>query len=175
MRRRTFLHLSGIGALGALAGCAEARTLVTDAGPTSEADATPTPDAPPRSPDAASAPDAGAGPFVITTVISVFLNDPSCSGHDHGFSVSPGTFDDDTPLSFLGGSHLVAFRPSELLRIAAGEQLPFATIGPGPGHGHCGLAWLAGLYTPSRDRIDACTPMSPAEAPPALCEIRPRV
>ena len=73
-----------------------------------------------------------------------------------------------------GGSHLVQFRPSELVRLERGEQLPFATSGAGPGHGHCGLAWRDGLFSPSRDRVDACEILPPGSGPMAICEARPR-
>lgn len=169
MRRRTFLELTGLGTLGAIAGCAEARTLPVDGGAVPESDAA-------AASDAAVAPDTTARrtAFVVAA-FEVLLNDPSCSGHDHGFSVDAATYMDDTPVEFLGGSHLVAFRPSELLRMAGGEQLPFSTIGPGPGHGHCGIAFKLGAFLPSRDRVDACTTMSPPDGAQAVCEIRPHV
>lgn len=177
MDRRTFLHLSGLGALGALAGCAESTTRASDSG-LAEADAriddAHVADALAQVPDGGHvALDAGSAVFVLSS-FSVMLNDSSCSGHDHGLTVSAGTYLDDSPIDFLGGSHLVRLRPSELVRLERGEQVPFATSGPGPGHGHCGLAWREGLFEPSRDRIDACEILPPESGPLATCVERPR-
>ena len=169
MDRRTFLQLTGLGALGAIAGCAESTTRASDAGPT-------TGDALVQVPDTGNAaPDAGSAMLVLSS-FRVVLNDPSCSGHDHGLVVEAGAYVDDTPVAFLGGSHLVRFRPSELAQLERGEQIPFATSGPGPGHGHCGLAWRDDApYEPSRTRVDACEILpSPDGGPLAACEARPR-
>lgn len=81
-----------------------------------------------------------AGRVTIRRSFDVLLEDRACAGHAHGLRVLAGSYDRDTPVEYLGGSHLVRLRPSELVRLEAGEVLPFATVGPGPGHGHCGRA-----------------------------------
>ena len=173
MNRRTFLEISCLGALGALARCASSTTRASDAGATS-GDAAPMGDALMQRPDTGNlATDAESAAFVVGA-FAIFLNDPSCSGHDHGCGVEASAYADDSPVSFLGGSHLVQFRPSELVRLERGEQLPCATSGAGPGHGHCGLAWRDGLFSPSRDRVDACEILPPGSGPMAICEARPR-
>jgi hypothetical protein len=162
MQRRRFLALSGLGTLGAMVGgCAEARTLPIDAGAIDDA-APPERDAGPTTSDAVT----------IAAGFTVMLNDPSCSGHDHECEVAAGTYTSAMLPMFLGGSHLVVFSVDDLARLDRGEQIPFATSGPGPGHGHCGLAWKDGLYEPSRTRVDACTTHAPAGTPMAVCEAR---
>lgn len=183
MRRRTFIEITGLGCLGsAIAGCAGVTTRPVpepDAGAV-ESDAAASPPS-----DAAMAhdamvltadPDSGmptgdAGTaLVMLTAFTVILNDTSCSGHDHECWVAAGMYADDTPLVFNGpGSHQVAFRPSELWRLQNGEQVPFATNGTGPGHGHCGLAFREGLGVPSRDRVDTCDVLPPESGPPGVC------
>jgi hypothetical protein len=169
MRRRRFIALTGLGTAGVLAGCSRSFTIasiVDDGGVPTDA---------PLSSDASRTADTGTAAFVIAAAFTVRLNDVSCSGHDHECRVDAGAYDDDTPIEFNApGSHTVAFRPSELARLAAGAQLPFATVGPGPGHGHCGMAWRADLLPePSTDRVDSCTTATPAGAPPAVCTQHP--
>ena len=184
MRRRTFMEMAGLGALGSIAGgalasgCAESVTAeaTTDAGSAPAIDARPMGDTLVQVPDAANlTTDAGAGLYVVTNEFEVLLSDVSCSGHDHGCVVEPALYTDDTPVPFLGGSHLVLFRPSELVRLQNGEQIPFATSGPGPDHGHCGIAIRADLPPPTRDRMDSChiLPPTPATDPMAICLLRP--
>ncbi len=170
MRRRQFMAVTGLGTLGTLAGCARSFTYETTEDAGTASDAALVSDAGLGSPDAASA------AFVIATGFSVRLNDTSCSGHDHGCTVQAGAYDDDTPIEFNSpGSHTVAFRPSELVLLASGAQLPFATIGPGPGHGHCGMAWRGDLVpAPSLDRVDTCSVATPADQTPAICTMHPR-
>lgn len=187
MRRRTFLEISGLAWIGGtLAGCAESTTRlsVSDDAATGATDAAmPAPDVGPAhdaavlvaEPDAGSPTDDASTALYVLTTFTVVLNDTSCSGHDHECIVSAGMYADDTPLAFNGaGSHRVVFRPSELLRIQNGEQIPFATSGPGPNHGHCGLAFREGLYVASRDRVDTCQVLAPPSGPRAVCGLHPR-
>jgi hypothetical protein len=174
MRRRRFVETMMVGGLGLAAGCAESRTAELDAG------APPT-DARPPGHDATlvaidgSVTDAASAMFAVAAGFTIMLNDTSCSGHDHDCWVEPTAWADDTPVTFNGpGSHMVAFRPSELVRLAAGEVLPFATSGPGPGHGHCGLAWRTELMPASRTRVDQCTTATPAGMTPGVCTMHPR-
>jgi hypothetical protein len=178
MNRRTFLEMTGLGAIGSAlvaactSGCAETTTIdPSDASAPSDAhpmgDALVQLDAPNATPDATNA------AFVVSSTINVLLNDSSCSGHDHGFTTGPMAYTDDSPISFLGGSHLVQFRPSELMRLEAGEMLAFATNGPGPGHGHCGLAFRVEIAQPSRTRMDGCHILPPDSGPLAICELHP--
>ena len=168
MRRRQFIALTGAGTALALTGCA--RSFVAEAPPEDGGSA----DAALTS-DAAVATDAGMGAFVIAAGFSVLLDDVSCSGHDHECNVSAGTYATDEPILFNSpGSHSVAFRPSELMQLASGAQLAFATVGPGPGHGHCGMAWRSDLRpAPSVDRVDACAPITPVGMPQGVCILHP--
>lgn len=174
MRRRRFLETMAVGTLGAISGCASAVTRTDDTGPAPHDAAPPGHDAALLA-DAAPTIDAGAAAFVITQAFVVMLNDTSCSGHDHECGVEPAVYADDTPVSFNGpGSHQVDFRPSELVMLAAGAMLPFATVGPGPGHGHCGMAWRTEIAPPSHTRVDACTTATPAGMTPGTCTGRVR-
>ena len=174
------MEIAGLGALGsslggALAsGCAES---VTRASPV-DAAATPVAarvigDALVQQDAANMTSDASAASYVIAMPFSVMLNDSSCSGHDHDCYVVPAAYTDDSPVSYLGGSHLVQFRPSELVRLAAGEPVPFATNGAGPGHGHCGIAFRAEVAQASRTRMDGCRIRPPATGANAICELHP--
>ncbi|MFO0728884.1 MAG: hypothetical protein U1E65_34210 [Myxococcota bacterium] len=189
MNRRAFLRFSAAGIGGftlAAAGCSAGTEGLepqeeADAGATPDAGAT---DAGAASPDAgttpldagadggtlfpdasenlpdASEPDAGLSPLTIRSAFYVVLNDTACSRHSHQLQVSPGTWTEDVELRFLGGSHEVRFRISELMRLEASELLPFATVGNGPGHGHCGTAWrqdTVGPEDPNRAQ-PMCTP-----------------
>jgi hypothetical protein len=176
MRRRRFLETMAVGALGAATGCATSVTRAPDDGgaTTIANDAPIGHDATLTAVDAAPV-DVDTSVFVITSAFLVQLHDTSCSGHDHDCLVEPASYADDAPVSFNGpGSHQVAFRPSELVRLQAGESLPFATIGPGPGHGHCGLAWRGDAPSPARGQLDACDIATPAGMTPAICAVRPR-
>lgn len=166
MDRRRFLELTGLAAAGLFhAACASSVTPE----PLLEDDASPTPPDAARDAmrvdarvDAPIARDVIPAAFVIREAFTVLLNDTSCSGHDHIIAVSPAEYVDDTPVHFLGGSHLLAFRPSELQQFERGERLPFATIGPGPGHGHCGVAWRTSVGPSEPTRVDVCHPQNTA-------------
>jgi hypothetical protein len=99
--------------------------------------------------------DAG---FVLTVRESfgVVLNDTSCSGHSHWLLVEAGDYSGGSPVSYLGGSHEVVFTPSELAMLERGERIPFATIGDGPGHGHCGTAWRESVGDADPNLPNAC-------------------
>ena len=166
MQRRKFMALAGGAAVGVLSGCTRSFMLeAPDDGGTADDGA--------LRQDAAPLADAGAAPFVIGAAFTIRLNDVSCSGHDHACIAEAGAFADDAPILFNApGSHTVAFRPSELMLLAAGAQLPFATVGPGPGHGHCGLAWRMDLVPmPSVERVDDCTVATPPGMPAASCSM----
>lgn len=168
MRRRFFMQTMAVGALGAASGCATVTTRSDDAAPAPG-------DAGPSGHDAtlvadASVTDAGATRFVVRTAFALLLSDTSCSGHDHECWVEAASHADDTAISFNGaGSHQVDFRPSELMMLEAGAMLPFATVGPGPGHGHCGMAWRMDLAPPTRTRVDACDTATPVGMTPGVC------
>lgn len=180
MRRRTFMEMAGLGALGSIAGgalvsgCAES---LTHESPVDAAalplDAHAMGDALVQQDSANVTSDASTASYVITMPFSVVLNDSSCSGHDHDCFVVPAAYTDDSPVSYLGGSHLVQFRPSELVRLAAGEPVPFATNGAGPGHGHCGIAFRTEYAQVSRTRMDGCRVRPPAMGQPAICTMHP--
>lgn len=107
-------------------------------------------------PDAGE-PDAGLGPpYTIHAAFSVILNDSTCSKHSHDAFVAAGTYSEDRPIHFLGGSHELVFWVSELVRLQSGERVPYATIGAGPGHGHCGTAWRLEVGPPEPHRPDQC-------------------
>jgi hypothetical protein len=174
MRRRFFMQTMAVGALGAASGCATAVTRIDDGGPGPSDAAPPGHDAALVAVDAAPAIDASRATFVVRTAFSVLLSDTSCSGHDHECDVAPASYADDTPISFNGpGSHQVDFRPSELMMLEAGAMLPFATVGPGPGHGHCGMAWRTEIAPPTRMRVDACTTATPDGMTRAVCSLHP--
>ena len=164
MNRRTFL-LGTSAATGALlVGCSEAHDLHDDAGPPAHDGGAHDggalfPDAPPQR-DAAL-----GGALVIASAFVVYLNDPSCSHNGHTVYVEPGAWDEDVEISFLGGSHEVRFWVSELTLLEAGERLPFATMGNGPGHGHCGTAWRREVGPFDDTLVDHCTPRGTA-----MCE-----
>jgi hypothetical protein len=172
MRRRTFLETAGLGVMGSMvggalaSGCAESSTIETADAASAMGDTL-------VQLDAANAIDAPGAAYVVQSAFSVMLNDSSCSGHDHGCDVVPMAYADDSPVSFLGGSHLVQFRPSELVRLERGEMLAFATNGPGPGHGHCGMAFRVEIAQPSRTRMDGCHILPPESGPMAICELHP--
>lgn len=167
MKRRKFLELGGVGGLALFGGgCAMSRLADPDAG---AGDANgdgedPTHDGAMLVADGGvTGVDASAaGAFVIHESFSVLLNDSSCSHHSHGVSVAATAYADDTPVHFSGGSHELAFLPSELVRLERGERIPFATIGAGPGHGHCGTAWRTEVGPEERDRVDVCQPLGTA-------------
>lgn len=176
MNRRYFLKLSVASSSFALLGACEAGTeglaepasgdagvsahdgavLYQDAG-TAALDASPATEADAGLLDAGEA-DAGLGPpFIIREPFTVILNDSTCSKHTHTAFVEAGTYAEDQALHFLGGSHALVFLVSELLRLERGERIPFATVGPGPNHGHCGTAWRTEVGPPEPDRPDQCT------------------
>lgn len=104
--------------------------------------------------------DAGASveDVVVAAGFSVVLYDPTCSRHEHVLRVVPRTYAAGTTTRYLGGSHTVELRPDEIARLEAGEALAFATVGDGPIHGHCGLAYRADRVPPDRPRELACVP-----------------
>lgn len=104
----------------------------------------------------------------ILVSMSVLLEDVSCSGHNHGFSVGPRRVRRDEVLVFLDGSHRVEFTGDELARIARGERVPFATTGDSPGHGHCGLAFLPSLGATTPRPVAQCRPRNPV----AICVLQ---
>jgi hypothetical protein len=164
MNRRTFLLRSSAATGALLVGCSAAHDLPGDAGPTHDSSA---PDGGPLFPDAPPLRDAAiGGALVIETAFVVFLNDPSCSHHGHTVHVEAGAWDDDAEVSFLGGSHEVRFWVHELLALQAGERLPFATMGNGPGHGHCGTAWRREVGPFDGTLVDHCTPRGTAMCEP---------
>lgn len=172
MDRRTFLKLSGSTVFFAWGCEAETDPLSSDPDPVDGG--TLYPDA--RARDAgieipldagfvdAEAIDAGAA-FVIREAFNVHLNDTTCSHHSHGCSVRPAMYLEDTEVHFLGGSHEVVFWASELVRLQNSELVPFATVGAGPGHGHCGMAWRTSVGPEDRTRMDVC-----ATRGTAMCE-----
>jgi hypothetical protein len=112
-------------------------------------------------PDAAMSRDGGvAALMVVRESFSVLFNDSSCSHHSHLLYVEAAEYADETPVRFLGGSHLLELRPSELLQLEAGERIPFATIGDGPGHAHCGTAWRTEVGPEEPDRPDVWRQMA---------------
>lgn len=157
MNRRTFLLGSGGTAGALLVGCSAAHDLPGDAGSSAH-------DGGPLRPDAPPLRDATlGGALVVTSAFLVYLNDPSCSHNGHTVHVEPGAWDDDVEVSFLGGSHEVRFRVSELVALEGGARLPFATVGPGPGHGHCGTAWRSEVGPFDDTLVDRCAPRGTAE------------
>lgn len=154
MRRRTFLIHTGAAAALFSTGCSVAHLPDGDAS---------THDGGTLRPDAPAPSDAGVpGALVIASAFRVLLNDPSCSHNGHDCRVEPGRWESDVEVRFLGGSHEVRFRVSELVRLEAGERIPFATVGPGPGHGHCGTAWREEVGPFDDTLEDVCTPRGTA-------------
>lgn len=181
MNRRYFLKLSVASSSWALLGACEAGTkglvepasgdtgvsahdgavLYQDAGTAAQDAGTAALDAGTAALDAglldAGEADAGLGPpFSIRESFTVILNDSTCSKHTHTAFVEAGTYAEDREVHFLGGSHALVFRVSELLRLERGERIPFSTVGPGPNHGHCGTAWRSEVGPPEPDRPDQC-------------------
>jgi hypothetical protein len=164
MNRRRFLETSGVGSLALFANaCAMSRVADRDGGDAGE----PAHDGAILVSDGApfliDANDPSA--IVVAAGFSVLLNDSSCSHHSHGVDVAAGAYAPDVAVHFLGGSHELVFLGSELALLERGERIPFATIGPGPGHGHCGTAWRTEVGPEERDRIDVCQPRGTA-----MCE-----
>lgn len=176
MNRRRFLEaLAALGAGAALARCgAMVSPARDDDGGTprdatspdaSLRDATPSDARVERDASLADAAPDRPPPAVVTgdmveilVAMSVLLEDVSCSGHNHGFSVSPRRVRRDEILAFLDGSHRVEFSGDELARIARGERVPFATTGNSAGHGHCGLAFLPSLGATMPRPVAECRP-----------------
>jgi hypothetical protein len=175
MQRRTFLSFLGLTTLGAtLSACAATidGSEAPDGGPDDDApDAHATTDAAvavdviPRvdviplvdaEADARVAVDSTSGAVVISETFEVVLNDSTCSGHSHSLTVIARTYPEGVPVRYLGGSHLVTLMPSELVLLARGARLPYATVGQGPGHGHCGTAWRSSVGPAEPHRPDAC-------------------
>ncbi len=158
MHRRTFLFHGTLGSAALLAGCSSVHVPgdpIPDAGATH--------DGSPLLADAASFRDAAlGGALVITAPFEVLLNDTTCSHNGHTCFVEQGSWDDDVEISFLGGSHEVRFFVSELVLLQAGERIPFATVGPGPGHAHCGTAWRREVGPFDDTLVDACEPRGTA-------------
>lgn len=154
MNRRTFLIHTGAVTTALLAGCSAAHVEGGDA--SAHDGGTLYPDAPPQL-DAAL-----PGALVIAAPFRVLLNDSRCSHNGHDCRVEAGAWEHDVEISFLGGSHEVRFWVSELLLLQAGERIPFATVGAGPGHGHCGTAWReeVGPFDDTLD--DECVPRGTA-------------
>jgi hypothetical protein len=148
MNRRRFLEITGLAAAAAaVQACAASVYGIADGPPDGATDGAtdgaPRSDARPPSPDArtdGAAVDATAA-FVVATAFTVILEDTSCSGHNHSIRVEPRGYGADEIVEYLSGSHLLQFSTRELAQLAAGQRIPFSTIGPGPGHGHCGSAW----------------------------------
>jgi hypothetical protein len=147
MNRRRFLEITGLAAAAAaVQACAASVYGIADGPPDGAIDGA-TDDAPrgdsgPPSADARTdtAADATAA-LVVATAFTVILEDTSCSGHNHSIRVEARAYGADELVPYLSGSHLLKFSSRELAQLAAGERIPFSTVGPGPGHGHCGSAW----------------------------------
>jgi hypothetical protein len=142
MNRRRFLEITGLAAAAAaVQACAASVYGIAD-GPADGATdgATDGDSRPPSDAQRDGAADATAA-FVVATAFAVILEDTSCSGHNHSIRVEARAYGADEIVSYSGGSHLLQFSTRELSQLAAGERIPFSTIGPGPGHGHCGSAW----------------------------------
>ena len=154
MHRRTFLFHGTAAAAALLAGCSRAHSPEPDG---ARPDAGATHDGGPLFADATSFRDAAlGGALVITAPFRVLLNDTRCSHNGHTCFVEPGSWDEDEEISFLGGSPEVRFWVSELVLLQAGERIPFATMGAGPGHGHCGTAWREEVGPFDDTRIERC-------------------
>lgn len=155
MNRRQMLKLFGVVAAQSIWGCEKETVGLVYEQDEPEADTEP----------AEELPSEG---YAILEKFVVILNDPSCSRHTHVLLVDPASYEDDTPISYLGGSHEVLMRPSELVDLAAGAKLPFATVGDGPGHGHCGTAWRESIHGGANPNLtDACVPLGTASCLPA--------
>lgn len=160
MRRRTFLHgtlatTTWLAGGSAVTACSSVHAPAPDdVGPH---------DGGPLFTDASSFRDASVGgALVVTAPFRVLLNDTRCSHNGHTCYVEPGSWDEDVEISFLGGSHEVRFRVSELILLEAGERIPFATMGAGPGHGHCGTAWREEVGGFDDTRVEVCEPRGTA-------------
>jgi hypothetical protein len=170
MRRRTFLKLSL--ALPLLEAC-EAGTERLGRAPDPDSGSAASNDAggplfQDGGPPDAGVVDSGAPPiFEISQPFDVLLNDSTCSKHSHWVSVEAAVYTEDTPVHFLGGSHELIFLASELVLLEQGNRIPFATIGPGPGHGHCGTAWRMEVGPEEPNRPDQCQPRGTAQCMPA--------
>ena len=154
MNRRTFLLHTSATAMAIFSGCSAAHVTEGDASAH---------DGGTLYPDASAQVDAVVpGALVISAPFRVLLNDSRCAHNGHDCRVEAGAWERDVEISFLGGSHEVRFWVSELVRLQAGERIPFATMGPGPGHGHCGTAWReeVGPFDDALD--DVCTPRGTA-------------
>lgn len=177
MERRSFLSLLGLAGLGTLfTACAvtvdgsepaDDASAPTDGASTADAPRVPLTDA---AADTRVAVDTAAGGVVIAESFEVILNDSTCSGHSHSLVVHAGTYPDGVLVRYLGGSHLVALLPSELALLERGARLPFATVGNGPGHGHCGTAWRTSVGPEEPHRPDACALHNTT----AVCSLHPR-
>lgn len=155
MRRRTFLELGAVGGVAVLVpACARSTVVQRDAGADDGAVLTA---------DAAPPVDGAVALYVIHEAFDVLLNDSTCSHHSHGCRVEPAAYEEDVPVRFLGGSHEVVFLASELVELERGARIPFATIGDGPGHGHCGTAWRTSVGPEEPMRPGACTTRGTAE------------
>ncbi len=157
MNRRTFLLTTSATAAALVTGCSATHDPLADAG------TPPQHDGGMLVPDASMLRDSAVvGALTIATAFVVNLNDPSCTHNGHTAYVQPGAWDHDVEISFLGGSHEVRFWVSELMQLQAGERIPFATMGAGPGHGHCGTAWRAEVGPFDDTLVDECTPRGTA-------------
>lgn len=155
VNRRDFLKLTGVGAAGFAAWGCETDTITLEPVDGGAMEQAPQPEPRPEV-DAgmgrdASTIDAGPPTYTIHGAFVVILNDSTCSRHTHSANVSAAVYVDDTPVHFLGGSHELVFKPSELVTLQEGAKIPFATIGEGPGHGHCGTAWRESVGPPDPD------------------------
>jgi hypothetical protein len=110
--------------------------------------------------------DAGVA-VVVEAPFSVRLYDPTCSQHEHGLTVAARAYAAGAVTRFGGGSHAVELSTDEIARLAAGEVLPFATVGDGPNHGHCGLAFRADREPRELPAEVACVPRGTA-----MCLVR---
>jgi hypothetical protein len=100
--------------------------------------------------------DAGLAAVTIGEQFLVHLNDSTCSHHHHGCYVKAGTYEVGVPVRYLGGSHEVTFLPEELEQLKNNQRIPFSTTGPGPGHGHCGMAWRKDAFPPDQSLEIQC-------------------
>jgi hypothetical protein len=110
--------------------------------------------------------DAGVA-VVVEAPFSVRLYDPTCSQHEHGLTVAARAYAPGAVTRYLGGSHTVELSADEIARLAAGEVLPFASVGDGPNHGHCGLAFRADREPRELPAEVACVPRGTA-----MCLVR---
>lgn len=104
----------------------------------------------------AGAIDAGVA-IVVAEGFDVVLNDTLCSRHSHAAHVDAGEYPPNQEVRYLGGSHELIFTGLEIAQLQNGERIPFATVGGGPGHGHCGMAWRREVGREDPTRRDMCT------------------